>query len=132
MNITRTANTCRLSRLETLRLGASLGEGVAWAGAAQLRSMLAQLAGREQLPQAPRAGLAQLRPYQHQGLSWLQFLRAQGLAGILADDMGLGKTLQTLAHMQSSRPGWTDLRWSSPPSACWATGSAKPRGLRQR
>ena len=95
----------RLSRLETLRLGASLGEGVAWAGAAQLRSMLAQLAGREQLPQAPLPlGLqAQLRPYQHQGLSWLQFLRAQGLAGILADDMGLGKTLQTLAHIQSEK-----------------------------
>ena len=31
-------------------------------------------------------------------MNWLQFLRAQGLGGILADDMGLGKTLQTLAH----------------------------------
>ncbi len=43
---------------------------------------------------------ASLRPYQQQGLNWLQFLRAQGLGGILADDMGLGKTLQTLAHIQ--------------------------------
>ena len=33
-------------------------------------------------------------------MNWLQFLRAQGLGGILADDMGLGKTLQTLAHIQ--------------------------------
>ena len=43
--------------------------------------------------------LAKLRPYQQQGLEWLQFLRANGLAGIFADDMGLGKTLQTLAHI---------------------------------
>ncbi|MGM0672680.1 SNF2-related protein [Thioalkalivibrio sp.] len=40
-----------------------------------------------------------LRPYQQQGLDWLQFLREYELAGILADDMGLGKTIQTLAHM---------------------------------
>jgi superfamily II DNA or RNA helicase len=40
-----------------------------------------------------------LRAYQEQGLSWLQFLAAQGLGGILADDMGLGKTVQMLAHL---------------------------------
>ncbi|MGQ3051589.1 MAG: DEAD/DEAH box helicase, partial [Roseateles sp.] len=43
-------------------------------------------------------GLA-LRPYQLHGLAWLQYLREQGLAGILADDMGLGKTAQALAHI---------------------------------
>lgn len=48
----------------------------------------------------PPAGLeATLRPYQLEGLSWLQYLRQQGLGGVLADDMGLGKTLQTLAHL---------------------------------
>ena len=41
----------------------------------------------------------ELRPYQIEGVSWLQFLRASNLAGILADDMGLGKTVQTLAHI---------------------------------
>jgi SNF2 family DNA or RNA helicase len=41
----------------------------------------------------------ELRHYQTEGLAWLQFLRAQNLAGILADDMGLGKTAQTLAHL---------------------------------
>jgi SNF2 family DNA or RNA helicase len=42
-----------------------------------------------------------LRPYQQQGVNWLQFLRDPcSLSGILADDMGLGKTLQTLAHIQ--------------------------------
>ena len=42
---------------------------------------------------------AELRDYQHEGLSWLQFLREMQLNAILADDMGLGKTLQALAHI---------------------------------
>jgi superfamily II DNA or RNA helicase len=42
---------------------------------------------------------ATLRPYQQEGLGWLQFLRRYGQGGILADDMGLGKTVQTLAHL---------------------------------
>jgi superfamily II DNA or RNA helicase len=51
-------------------------------------------------PVAPPAGLnAELRPYQRQGLDWLQFLRELDLGGVLADDMGLGKTVQTLAHL---------------------------------
>ena len=40
-----------------------------------------------------------LRPYQVQGVAWLQYLRQNNLAGILADDMGLGKTAQALAHV---------------------------------
>ncbi len=51
-------------------------------------------------PVAAPAGLnLTLRPYQLHGLAWLQYLRAQHLAGILADDMGLGKTAQVLAHV---------------------------------
>jgi superfamily II DNA or RNA helicase len=42
---------------------------------------------------------ASLRPYQQEGLGWLQFLRRCRLGGVLADDMGLGKTVQTLAHL---------------------------------
>jgi non-specific serine/threonine protein kinase len=41
-----------------------------------------------------------LRPYQLQGLSYLNFLRKYGFGGILADEMGLGKTVQTLAFIQ--------------------------------
>ena len=91
----------RLSRFEALRATAALGEGAVWKGAAPLQAMLAQLKGQTDLPQVPLpTGLhAQLRPYQHQGLNWLQFLRTHGLSGVLADDMGLGKTLQTLAHI---------------------------------
>lgn len=50
-------------------------------------------------PEAPQGFLASLRPYQQDGFEWLQFLREQGLGGILADDMGLGKTVQTLCHL---------------------------------
>lgn len=42
---------------------------------------------------------ATLRPYQMQGLAWLQHLVDRGVGGVLADDMGLGKTLQTIAHL---------------------------------
>ncbi|KAL4779213.1 SNF2 family N-terminal domain-containing protein [Aspergillus varians] len=43
---------------------------------------------------------ATLKPYQLEGLSWLLYLRNNGIGGILADDMGLGKTLQTLSLFQ--------------------------------
>ncbi len=38
-----------------------------------------------------------LRPYQVEGVSWLNNLASKGLNGLLADEMGLGKTVQTLA-----------------------------------
>ena len=47
----------------------------------------------------PEALKAELRDYQLEGLSWLQFIREYSFGGILADDMGLGKTMQTLAHL---------------------------------
>lgn len=46
---------------------------------------------------------AELRPYQQEGLGWLQFLREFHAGGILADDMGLGKTVQTLAHLATEK-----------------------------
>ena len=49
----------------------------------------------------------ELRPYQVEGLTWLNTIAAMGLGGILADEMGLGKTIQliayTLAHLDQSR-----------------------------
>lgn len=42
---------------------------------------------------------AELRPYQKEGLAWLDFLQAFQFGGVLADDMGLGKTVQVLAHI---------------------------------
>ncbi|HBN21679.1 MAG TPA: hypothetical protein DD412_00375, partial [Holosporales bacterium] len=49
----------------------------------------------------PKTVKADLRPYQQEGLNWLQFLRDYNFSGILADDMGLGKTLQALSHIAS-------------------------------
>ncbi|MDO8720276.1 MAG: DEAD/DEAH box helicase [Polaromonas sp.] len=90
-----------LSRLDALRTGAALGEGAVWEGAQHLKDLVQQLTGHAELPDVtvPDGLAASLRPYQQQGLNWLQFLRQHGLSGILADDMGLGKTLQTLAHV---------------------------------
>lgn len=51
----------------------------------------------------PAALRAKLRPYQREGLTWLEHLRDLGLGGILADDMGLGKTLQTIALLSREK-----------------------------
>ena len=72
-----------------------------WLGAAELAEISKRLRGFAGIKKVSTpAGLrATLRPYQEDGINWLQFLREYGLAGILADDMGLGKTVQALAHL---------------------------------
>lgn len=45
----------------------------------------------------PKEVKAELRPYQTEGVNWLERLRFMYLNGILADDMGLGKTLQAIS-----------------------------------
>ena len=58
------------------------------------------------LPPVPLGDLEDvLRPYQKQGVYWLSFLAANGLAGIIADEMGLGKTVQALAFLRASAGG---------------------------
>ncbi len=52
---------------------------------------------------APAGFRGELRPYQQEGLGWLEYLQKFEFGGILADDMGLGKTIQVLAHLQSRR-----------------------------
>jgi superfamily II DNA or RNA helicase len=51
----------------------------------------------------PRGFAGTLRPYQRQGLGWLNFLHEFGFGGVLADDMGLGKTVQVLALLSTYR-----------------------------
>jgi SNF2 family DNA or RNA helicase len=61
------------------------------------------LAGHfESLPEVvlPADVQATLRPYQLQGVAWMDWLRGMGMGGILADDMGLGKTVQTLVALR--------------------------------
>ncbi|HEY6404444.1 MAG TPA: LAGLIDADG family homing endonuclease, partial [Blastocatellia bacterium] len=43
--------------------------------------------------EAPEEFIGELRPYQKDGLGWINFLRQFGFGGCLADDMGLGKCL---------------------------------------
>ncbi|RYD66332.1 MAG: hypothetical protein EOP84_31265, partial [Verrucomicrobiaceae bacterium] len=55
----------------------------------------------ERLEPVPLGTLEEtLRPYQKQGVYWMNFLAKNRLAGILADEMGLGKTVQTLALLR--------------------------------
>lgn len=58
-----------------------------------------------ELCEVPDGLKAELRDYQREGLSWMQFLRRMQLGGILADDMGLGKTVQALAHILKEKEG---------------------------
>ncbi len=97
----------RLPRLDAVRLADLEHEAdLKWSGGrrrcAPSARRLADFAGIEPVP-APRGLRAELRPYQVQGVAWLQFLRAYDLGGILADDMGLGKTVETLAHILIER-----------------------------
>ncbi|TAL87246.1 MAG: helicase SNF2 [Rhodanobacter sp.] len=78
---------------------AALDEHLHWHGAELLRAHLDALQNLQQHSTPPRGFKATLRPYQCDGLAWLDFLGAAGLGGILADDMGLGKTVQVLAHI---------------------------------
>ncbi|WP_207817787.1 MULTISPECIES: SNF2-related protein, partial [unclassified Pseudomonas] len=75
-----------------------------WQGGERLRTFAKRLQNSSHAQVAAPDGLnAQLRPYQLEGLSWMQSLRQLEVGGILADDMGLGKTLQTLAHILSEK-----------------------------
>lgn len=80
---------------------AALDTGRALRGAQELVTLAKRLRDFQHIePITPPESLqAELRPYQQQGLNWLQFLREFGFNGVLADDMGLGKTLQTLTHL---------------------------------
>jgi superfamily II DNA or RNA helicase len=72
-----------------------------WLGGERLRVLAQRLSSFSGIAKVePPTGLkTELRPYQSDGLDWLQFLREYELGGILADDMGLGKTVQALAHI---------------------------------
>ena len=73
---------------------------IGWRGGDALR-LLARALTRIELETTvtPASFKATLRPYQQQGLDWLQALHSAGFGGVLADDMGLGKTVQALAHI---------------------------------
>ena len=93
----------KLSRFQSNQLALLDSEHskIRWTGGEKIREFGDKLQNFESISEVkPPAGLkAELRHYQIDGLSWLQFLREYRLGGILADDMGLGKTVQALAHL---------------------------------
>ena len=92
----------RLSRFDAPRL-AELSDVSRWQfrGQSDIMALAERLLAAQGITniEPPHGFRLDLRPYQREGLAWLQFLRANNLSGILADDMGLGKTAQTLAHL---------------------------------
>lgn len=96
----------RVARLDAPRL-AELADSGRWRlrgmdAVRRLADRLLRTGGVKPAPTPPGFAL-ELRPYQQEGLAWLQYLREQDLSGILADDMGLGKTAQTLAHLLAEK-----------------------------
>ncbi|HET7833704.1 MAG TPA: SNF2-related protein [Gallionella sp.] len=96
------SNEIRLSRYDVARINELAGmerwEFKGIEAATGLANKLKTASGVTAVAQ-PAGFALELRPYQLDGLAWLQYLREQELAGILADDMGLGKTAQALAHL---------------------------------
>ncbi|MEM9693114.1 MAG: DEAD/DEAH box helicase, partial [Myxococcota bacterium] len=75
-----------------------------WRGRTEVRVLGEKLRKGPTAGPPPLVGLqATLRPYQAEGVAWLQHLASLGMGGVLADDMGLGKTLQTIAHLLAQK-----------------------------
>jgi SNF2 family DNA or RNA helicase len=72
-----------------------------WQDAGKIEAYVARFRGEPDIPETvvPPEFHGSLRPYQQQGVDWLQHLMASRLGAFLADDMGLGKTAQTIAHI---------------------------------
>jgi superfamily II DNA or RNA helicase len=75
------------------------GVHLAWSDTSGVAERAVSYAAPLEPAPAPRGLRATLRPYQAEGVCFLQRLRKDGKGGVLADDMGLGKTLQTIAHI---------------------------------
>ncbi len=74
------------------------------AAGAGLRRLLEDLRHPDRRVTDEPPGLeATLRPYQREGVAWLDLLTGLGLGACLADDMGLGKTVQVLALLLHRR-----------------------------
>lgn len=102
--LTGSEDGLRLHRTQAERLQRVADDAVLlWRGGDRLRKRIEQLRAASVPADTPDGFRAVLRPYQRDGLAWLNFLSDAGLGGILADDMGLGKTVQVLAHLLSEK-----------------------------
>ncbi|WP_374338505.1 SNF2-related protein [Methyloversatilis sp.] len=100
-----TGGTLQVSRMDAPRLAEALDAKWTREGFKPLEQWVERLRGMHGVTpvDAPEGFGIELRPYQREGLAWLQHLRTHDLGGILADDMGLGKTAQTLAHLLTEK-----------------------------
>ncbi|HZX70753.1 MAG TPA: DEAD/DEAH box helicase [Rhodanobacter sp.] len=102
--------TLHLPRVQAGRLEelvAAMPEGGILQAAEPLLGFAARLrdAAARASDAVPEGLNAELRPYQREGLRWLNALSEAGVGGVLADDMGLGKTLQLITHLLSLKQG---------------------------
>lgn len=99
--------TYRLSRAHAGYVDSALGEGATITGTPEWGRWSRAQRQLEKPAPVPLGALEErLRPYQKEGVYWMNFLARNGLGGVLADEMGLGKTLQALAFLRAgSRDG---------------------------
>jgi superfamily II DNA or RNA helicase len=97
--ITAAGKTGKIPLSQAGRVQELLNQASSATVAAAAKTLFQRLASIDEIKAAkkPKGLKATLRPYQEQGLSWLEFVHELGSGGVLADDMGLGKTVQTIA-----------------------------------
>ncbi|HCJ83886.1 MAG: helicase [Chlamydiae bacterium GWC2_50_10] len=96
---------CPLWSLATLDADLFKGLPIKFSMSKRLKEIRQQMLGEKSFTASliPKAIRAHLRPYQTEGIQWLERLRSMYLSGILADDMGLGKTLQAIVALAQDR-----------------------------
>ena len=96
-----------LNKVRAAELFQEGGKGIIWKKPEELSSIAEHLTQFQKPKEVaiPQTLQATLRPYQHFGVNWLQYLREAHFGGVLADDMGLGKTLQTLTFLLIEKEG---------------------------
>ncbi|MFN8028421.1 MAG: DEAD/DEAH box helicase [Acidimicrobiia bacterium] len=99
------ASTTQLSGADMLRLalgleGSPLAGGFSVEGGGWAADLLEAARNLSTRPAVTPEGFAgELRSYQTDALTWLEFLTSAGIGGCLALDMGLGKTPTTIASL---------------------------------
>ena len=93
----------RFSRYMSLMMNQLLG-GYIEEGSDTWREIDKKLLNADKKPKNLKKALKDiLRPYQQDGLAWLQAMKSTGFNAILADEMGLGKTIQALSLLSSDK-----------------------------
>jgi hypothetical protein len=104
-NYDKDSESIRLSRMELLRLAASVDGAPKVTGNGKNVDVIKRMLAFK--PSGPIPSLKRmrspLRAYQERGVEWIRFLFGNGFGGLLCDDMGLGKTHQIMAFMLGLR-----------------------------